>query len=241
MWGKLRTKTSQVKFERDKLLLDIKNHPICKPMNEIKFNEDGLAWLNPMDQTSFKSGWFTIDDYNAWLNGGGNIVKGKTTESKNKFWHYAKFISENKLGYMIYQYIEYFDIIDENYQFDFKFEKYCGNPLKITAKNHDELIGIVLGYFVKDIKERFEYARNADYDFLYGYNGAVSQMLYSAKMILCMFGIGYYGYCNTPQTISNLSWSKDLVVAKAYYLYLLSKGVELPDFKYVKDNYYKEN
>jgi hypothetical protein len=41
--------------------------------------------LNPDNQVSYKSGWYTAKDFENWTPGTGAIVKGETQEEKHKY------------------------------------------------------------------------------------------------------------------------------------------------------------
>ena len=56
---------------------------------------------------------------------------------------------------------------------------------------------------------------------------------------LCLMGYGRMGASNTPENLNNLSWVRDLVFAKAYHIYLIKKGIIMPDFEFVKKLRYK--
>jgi len=220
----------------------LQNHKICKEINHIRFTNDKgepteRAWLNPMNQESFNYGYFTVQDYIDWMNGTGPIIKGETQEEKDKFWAYAKFIRENKHGWMIIYYQEYFDkLIDptESESFDSRNHE-TKTPLKITKTNKEEVIGTIFGYMVRSLTNDFEGVYNDDdYHILRRFRDEC----WGAKISLYKLGCGYFGYSNTPKDMLNLSWVPDVVIAKAYYNFLVKQGVELPDFDFIK-NYKK--
>jgi len=84
---------SVTKTDIQKLNEALKASLICKPMNDLHESEldnDGTGikikiWLNPNNQKCFNYGWFEYQDFYDWLEGKGNIVKGKTNETKKSF------------------------------------------------------------------------------------------------------------------------------------------------------------
>lgn len=214
----------------------ISKSKICKPMNTLEFKQDdngnNHAWLNPNDQTSFNAGWYQESDFRDWLNGTGKIVKGKTEEEKAIYWEYANFLINNEHAYNFLWLFPYFNLLDESFNFvpHGSFLTNPSDPLKITKKNHSELIGKMFGYYVRRIKEDFKYR---DYDSVrFEYNDT----LYGVSNTLFMLGIGYCGASNTPTDINNLIWVKDLTITKAYYLKLLEDGIKMPDFDFIDKN-----
>jgi hypothetical protein len=205
---------------------------ICSPINDLHFNEDGLAWLNPRNQTSFNSGWFEKQDFIDWLEGRGKIVKGSTDEEKLLFWNHAKFLKEYNHGWIIVCNYNYFNLVAD-YNPKSGFEKYNENPLVIKTKNKEEIISKTLGSFLSYIKEDFKYRKFEDVQKEY------KDIFYGAKKTLIMIGCGYFGTYNTPCQIENLSWFDNIVFAKAYYEYLLTEDVIMPDFDFVRKNFYK--
>ena len=167
------------------------------------------------------------------MNGTGKIVKGETPEEKKKFWDYAVFLKTYKHGWMIRYYIEFFDKLIEDHNpkgetFNSR-SREIEKPLKITKSNKEEIIGRIFGYMVNSLVEDFMGVDDRDDYILKRFRDET----WGAKMTLYNLGCGFFGYSNTPKTISNLSWVPDLVIAKAYYKYLIKKGVELPDFEFV--------
>jgi hypothetical protein len=205
---------------------------ICSPINNLVFNNDGRAWLNPSDQQSFNSGWFEKQDFLDWLEGKGKIVKGKTNKEKLLFWNHAKFLKEYNHGWMIACNYNYFNLVAD-YNPNSGFEKYNENPLVIKTKNKEEIISKVLSSFKNYIKEDFKYRKFEDVQKEY------KDVFYGAKKTLIMLGCGYFGACNTPCQVENLSWFGDVVITKAYYEHLLIEGVVMPDFDFVRENKYK--
>jgi hypothetical protein len=215
-------------------------HKICSPMNKLEFTmrSDDIprAWLNPNDQESFNYGWFTEEDFKDWMNGTGNIIKGKTPEEKKKFWDYAVFLKTYKNGWMVSHHIDDFGLlIDDtsNVTFDSR-SREITKPLKITKTNKEEIIGSVFGCMVKSLTNDFIGNDGNDTFILKRFYNET----WGAKLALYNLGCGYFGYSNTPKSILNLSWVPDIVVAKAYYNYLEINNVEFPDFEFVK-NYRK--
>lgn len=63
---------------------------------------------------------------------------------------------------------------------------------------------------------------------------------YGKLRTLYFLGHGYYGACNTPERLDNLSWASDLIIAYGYYLFLKSCDVKLPEFELVQKLKYKK-
>jgi hypothetical protein len=209
-------------------LLNSHQHPICIPMNELKLNkENDLIWLNPNDQTSFNSGWYSEQDLIDWSNGIGNVIKGNDDREKMIFWQYANFIKEHKHGWMLLYSFKHFNLLDETYGNKALFEKYCENPLKITKSNKSEIISKLFGCVVKTIEMDIY---NDEIN-----NKLVNEYLWGIKYTLFNLGVGYIGASNTPEEINNLSWISDIAIAKAYYNYLIKQNVVMPDFKFILD------
>ena len=59
------------------------------------------------------------------------------------------------------------------------------------------------------IKEDFKYRKFEDVKKEY------KDVFYGAKKALILMGCGYFGACNTPCKVENLSWFGDVVFAKA--------------------------
>jgi hypothetical protein len=223
--------------EREKLIDALKKHPVCKPMNDLResnINNGIRIWLNPNNQVCFNFGWFTFQDFYDWMNGNGNIVKGKTDEEKKKFWDVAVFDKEHNLAWAIGYYKKHFDLIDDTYYpIGIGFNRKVKTPLMITKNNHKKIIskvmGSVCGYY-GDTTVEIKSGEN-------GYTRMI-QELQGVKETLYALGVGYYGASNIPEEIENLSWIADICVYKAAYLYFVKNKIQLPDFDYVYANRY---
>jgi hypothetical protein len=223
------------KTEIELLKEKIQTSPVCSPMNQLTESEiqkgGGVhIWLNPNNQRCFNYGWFEYQDYYDWLEGRGKIVKGKTDEEKQKFFEVAKFEKEHDYGWTVSSYKKYFPLIDDSYYPKFKtgysVERACDKPLKLTSKNHEEIIskvfGSICGYY-SDLKITCN--SNAQ--------KCMHSELVGAKETLFALGIGYYGANNTPEEILNLAWAADLCLYKAFYRYFEINNIPLPDFDFV--------
>ena len=226
----------------ERLKEDIRKHPVCRPMNSLEKVENFLdggkrIWLNPHDQTCFNFGWFTIKDYYDWMDGKGPIVKGETDDDKKKFWDVATFKSKyDNVAWAIISHEKDFDLIHDNY---YPYSKRDGGlvsrvnkPLKNTKNNHAEIISKTLGaicnkynndvmYFEPDLNSNF-------------YIKIKSEMR-GAVRVLYSLGVGYYGACNTPRDIENLSWISEICLYKIAYSYFILNEIELPDFEFVRN------
>jgi len=209
-----------------KKLKSIKKNPVCSSMNEIKFGENGLAWLNPNNQYCFNYGWYNKQDFEDWYQGKGKIVKGDTDEEKVKYYELAVFEKKYPYATSIWYDYKFFDLIDENYSPESDRNNYSLNlknikPLKITKDNHVEIISKVLGNIIKYY---------ADIHMIINEHN-LAQMrteLSGARIALFSLGVGYMGACNTPQEITNLCWATDIARTKAIYLNYLKNNVKIP-------------
>jgi hypothetical protein len=217
------------KIKEKTIFEKISEHPICNNYSDLKFNENKLCWLNPSNQISFNFGWFNEKDLNDWLNGTGNIVKGKTEKEKKKFWDYALFLKNynNQIGHLMLYNFKYFNLVNEKYNPNVGYDLYFNNSLIIMKNNKEEIIKKIFGSFVNRIKNQFTYMGIDD---ILNEN---RKTLYGVSKTLILLGCGYFGASNTPKIIENLSWFQDVVISKAYYLYLLDENVQLPDFNFI--------
>jgi len=226
----------------EKLQEALKAVPVCRPMNDLKEaprgTNGGVAmWLNPNNQKCFNFGWFGYPDFYDWAQGKGNIVKGKTDEEKKKFWDVAVFEIEHDMAWAIGYNKKYFDLIDDSYRPKFKkgysFYTYIDKPLKIKKENEKEIIAKMFGYVCRDYGDTsFELTSTSHV------LRRMRDELTGVKETLFNLGIGYYGACNTPEEIENLSWISDICEYKAIYLTYVKNNIPLPDFDFVYN--YKE-
>lgn len=240
----------QVLKTKEELVLEkLSKHPICKSMCKLEFKdmESGArrAWMNPHNQTSFVCHWYSVEDFEDWMNGRGNIVKGKDDEEKAMFWKYVQFEINTKFGWEILHNFKYFDLFP-NPESNFKWAQPNENPFKITKSNHNEIaakmFSEVIDYWVEDFEDAIKYDNthwttdknhfNRVREKFLNYSQGVCKTLY-------YMGIGHYGYCNTPNKLDNLSWIKDVAIAKCHYLALISLGADLPDFERLNKFIYK--
>jgi len=179
-------------------------------------------WVNPNNQTAFNYGNFTHQDFIDWANGTGKAIKGNVQDEKDKFMRYSKASLEYNSS--VFLYIEHLHKIDNESDTVISYGRSWNNTTKksINLSNRRDSITVIremLSTFVQptlnDIKESIKWGRDVsdvrrtNKDFMNG----VCQTLAKG-------GHGYFDACNTPTTLDNLSWSSDLVFAKAYSLYL---------------------
>jgi hypothetical protein len=228
------------KTDIQKLKEALKANSVCKSMNDLKESEladgnNGLKtkiYLNPNNQKCFNYGWFEYQDYYDWLEGKGNIVKGKTDEEKKKFWDVAVFEEEHDMAWAFGYNKKFFDLIDETYRPETKtsysIERACKKPLKITKDNHKEIIAKIFGNVCRwygDTTTEITSGSNA--------RRRMNDELSGVKETLFSLGIGYYGANNIPEDPENLSWIADICEYKAAYLYFINNKIPLPDFDFV--------
>lgn len=183
--------------------------------------KDGV-WLNPSNQTAFNYGNFTKEEFIEWAKGTGPIVKGESQEIKDRFMRYAK--AYNELDLNIFIYAKYLWMIDEDSETEINYGRYSGRtvkkPINMSRRqeSHD-VIKKVLSYYVRpvyrDIKDAIEWGRGIE-----DVSKKTKDFMYAALKTVALSGHGYYEACNTPTELENLSWSCDLVFAKAYSMYL---------------------
>ena len=108
----------------------------------------------------------------------------------------------------------------------------------------------IYAYFINELVEYFENKaerRNwknessdlkEDYGELWGNVGKFGKMLWAIGSVTYLLGLTYFGYSNKPSQ-NNSSYLRDLLIAKAYYVYLKKCNVAFPNFKFVNENRYK--
>lgn len=231
-------------FQKDILeRINSREFPSFKAMNKLVWkhmdNGEKRAYMNPDNQLCFNFGWFTKEDFENWVNGTGDIIKGNTQEEKDKFLYYAKLDGQYQGFYRFIYDTKYFDLINESYNpkhKSFCLESHIETPLKITKSNHKEIIGNLFGYVCSYYVDLFatQYLREPTkiYD-SHSYK-TMRDELWGVKWACYNFGLGYFGASNTPCQIENLNWFADLTISKSQYLALLKNGVEMPDFDFIR-------
>lgn len=243
------------------ILDDLKDHPVCRPMNDPwddvdpHKNPDFKVWINPHDQFSFHSAWCSANDLEDWMNGTGIMVRGKTQEEKKKYWDNAVFeIAEDpwKIGHSKWL-VKYTWKWHKEFVTDFDpwghitgimYNK-IENPLKLknnntrdkveNIKRTEDVIKSMLAPYVDYI------VRDLEYREWNNIRKEVENRIDGIKQTLYCLGYGYYGACNTPESISNLAWVQDIIYGKAIYLWLKKQDYPLPDFEWLTNrNYYED-
>lgn len=240
------------------VLDDLKEHPICKPMNNpwenVKDPRDPnlQVWINPNNQTCFNSGWCSEKDLRDWMEGKGILVKGDTPEEKKKYWDYAKLEASdnNHIVWSILYHWRWFKKFDSDYNphSHKKTNSYrlstIERPIIIPKKvkddrinkaNEEEVIIKMFFPYINEILSDLEYLEWSNIFHKY------EKEFYGVKRTLYCLGIGYFAACNTPEEISNLSWVTSLVQAKAYWIHLQKNGSELPDFEWLSNKIYERD
>jgi hypothetical protein len=179
-------------------------------------------WLNPNEQTAFEYGNVTHQDFIDWANGTGIIVRGETQDQKDKFMRYAKAMTQYDLSLSIYA--GHLWKLDDDSPTVIDYGRYRKNGARKSinlSKRRDskDVIREMLSTFVqpslRDIKDCIEWGRD-----LRDISRKNKDFMYAVCQTLAKGGHGYFDACNTPTEIDNLSWSVDLVFAKAYSLYV---------------------
>jgi hypothetical protein len=212
----------------------LKNHPFIGAHNRetlIESIREGNEkhYLNPRHQNCFNYGSFTLDEFLMWVDGKGPIVKGRTQEEKDKFMFYAEKYEELDLNLFIY--FNYLHLLKDDVQPSLPTPMHEGEPINPNLSEEDTIRGILSSYVPSLRKDMM----SMDHQNL---KREWNEISWGVIKTLMLMGYGYSGANNLPEEICNLSWSKDLVYAKAYYLYLQDKGIEIPDIKYVEENRY---
>lgn len=248
-----KTKKSKRPIEKQSIPELMDSVKWINPMNKssiLKALEKGdeKVWMNPNNQDCFNAGWFTLDDFRDWARGTGIIVKGDTQEAKDKVMHYAK--SYYELDMSIFIYSEYLDELEPEILHGKSDSRYgTSKYFQDLSKEKDsvKVIKKLLGNHMREIKEKLDSkirqertrAKFIDSepnikDIISDINRESRDRVYFICHTLSVLGHGYFGACNTPENIENLSWAMDLPFAIAYRDWLIEDGYELPDFKFVK-------
>ena len=179
---------------------------------------DGRYWVNPNNQTSFEHGHFTRQDFIDWANGTGAAVRGETQEQKDKYMRYA--IAHDKLDLSIFTYSEKLWMLDSSSNCTYG-HNHMQNPYinNINLSNDRESATVIKETFNTLIQPLLSNIKD-DINNLSVISSKHSTYMDGVCHTLAISGHGYWDACNTPCELENLSWSKDLVFAKAYSLYL---------------------
>jgi len=194
------------------------------------FNGD-TYWMNPNQQECFDSAHLTHLDFIDWANGTGRVVRGKTQEQKDKFMRVA--ISYQKQDYSASIYLAHLWMIDSETKVKWA-PKYrrnqYSNPINLSSRK--ESIGVIKELFsqlvqplLNDIRDSYDlngrHHPELDHcDVFRNVSQRHREYMNGVCRVLAIGGHGYYDACNTPCDLENLSWSKDLVFAKAYSIFL---------------------
>jgi len=186
---------------------------------------DERYWSNPNNQTSFEHGHLSHQDFIDWANGTGIAVRGETQEQKDKYMRYAH--AYDKLDLSVFIYAEHLHLIDADSKFKINYNRYNNSRRATTVidlgikRESAKVIKDMFSSFVQSVLNeiKYKYQWDKDYD-ISKYSREISDYMHAVSTTLAYSGHGYFDACNTPTELENLSWSKDLVFAKAYSLYL---------------------
>ena len=76
-------------------------------------NEEPTTFMNPRNQTCFRHGRFTIDDFLDWENGTGKVVRGESQEEKDIVMDVVRFDEKHAYSYLFSTYFHDFDLIGD--------------------------------------------------------------------------------------------------------------------------------
>ena len=242
---------------------ELEDHPVCRGMNDIwddvwknRSDPNHLVYLNPDDQYSFNYGNFSIRDFEAWMDGEGPIVRGKTPGQKKKYWDYACFTADRNIPEEYQHHPRFYIKLTwkfwDQFVTDHDPHKHRGSghymqvvkPIKVKRKTSDQLqqqinenrvIIDMFAPFIQQIVSDMEYRDWHAITHEYGH------IFHGVKYALYNQGVGYFGASNTPEEIRNLSWVTDIVYAKALYQFYEKRGVPMPDFEWLTSrNHYDD-
>jgi hypothetical protein len=246
------------------VLDDLREHPVCKPMNDPekdldgRFKEGDKVWINPDNQFSFNAMWCDEKVLREWMEGKGPMVKGKNANEKKKYWDYAVFeATPIKLGDYINTKLDHVQwMIKYHYRFfkeftsDFDPHHHGGYGLNMSIKEPMDLKGIRSKEAEKKeksdervIKDMFapyvrEIVKDLEYRSWDNIRHELEKELYGIKRTLYTMGIGFFGASNTPEEIRNLSWVTGIVYAKGIYEYLKKIDYPMPDWEWLSKKSY---
>lgn len=224
----------------DYIIERLKKHPYCIPDNKLEFELDNnngeySAYLNPHHQKYFNYGWFTVHDFFEWTLGIGKIVKGDTPEEKREIWKAIKFETKYKYTHSVYLDYKFFHLVDLNMlpnnsynEYNFTPNKYIkvGDPSDLIKKSYS----VIASYVLNDLKYSEDFNHNIDEIYR-----EYREYALGTNLALEIIGVGYFGAINTPTSIYNLSWYRDLVFTYCIYKHLKYKlkEEEMPDYNII--------
>ena len=249
---------------------DLKEHPICSPMNppwedhtpEELRNPDIMVWINPNNQFCFNSMWCSVEDLEQWMEGKGPMVKGRNDEEKAKYWEYALFeatpivigegysqIKIEHVQWMIKYHWKWFDQMET----DFNPHNHGGSLGNMRIRKPISLSHVRSREWEKQTEANRRiiaamyapYVKEIEEDLEHRdwdrMRHDMEREFYGIKRVLYSMGIGYMGASNTPEEIFNLNWINGLVFAKGVYLFLKRMNYPMPDFEWLCSRKYHGN
>ena len=207
-----------------------KKYPHTIPMNKKSsleyYKEDkNKIWINPNHQEIFNSGWFTIEDIRDHALWKGKIMKGSSQEDYDKIKYYYEIYK--KTYYSLYHNYDNLWMLDI---------KHLEGPI--------DVLNMVSNKYLKEVLSHVAFMTQNDLKYIPFENHLneiikvkklINNYCYGIYMGLKPLGLGEWEYCNTPETLENLAWSKGLVFDKIYHEYLLDNNVKLPDFEFIRN------
>lgn len=236
------------------LIKCIKESPYHDPLHLEE--RDGKFSLNASHQSfTNSSGWFTKKDLLDWyLKFQGPIVKGKNPAEKAYVgWCLKRLVDLKQMNFLWDS--KHFHLVPTkapkavNERYNTHFGSNKNTPLKIhTGEDEDYLILMAAKWLYSFAFHSFEsvcdsikyheehYGVNSDslkreFEIIKRYERESSDVAYGLFKGFAMLGCGHFDACNTPTTIYNFSWYRDLIIAKALYDALVDTGNKMPDFK----------
>lgn len=184
-------------------------------------------WMNPNNQTSFEHGYLTHQDFIDWANGTGVVVRGETQEQKDKFMRYDE--AHSKLDLSIFIYAKYLHLIDSDSETSIQWGIHTRtkNPINTSRKQDSntvikKMLETRVQPVLNDIRDKHRWYGNnkEENDWLNKVHRETNDYMYAFVHAIALTGHGYFGASNTPTVLENLAWSKDLVFAKAYSIFV---------------------
>lgn len=218
-------KNKEKKEEND--CIDFINMFLHNKLDKNYFNKNNKYWFNFNEWNILNSGNYTLDDIKEFKNyGTGNLVIEKDVKKVNLFKELILWENEDSNRKLIRIYYKHFP------KFNGKLIKYHNNNLNRyvflenanTYENYskDQIINNAFHFHYLDIIDSFGYLNFIKIRKMW------NEISFGVSKTLSDMGLGYFGAINTPEEIYNLSWNREILFFKAYYIYLKKNGYTDP-------------